>query len=139
MAYPISQDVLALFQNGAYQEARITMGNTTIGNSRIVQGGMKVNRYCSTGEKAMVGACTSAELTLILDNHDGAYNLTNFLGQELFVEVGVTDETETTTYVPLGYFGIDQSPRKQSKITISALDRMVWFEQEVDQTALTFP
>ena len=139
MAYPISQDVLALFQRGAYQQARITMGNTTIGNSRIVQGGLSVNRYCTTGEKAMVGACTAGELTLILDNHDGAYNLTNFLGQELFVEIGVTDENETTTYVPLGYFGIDESPRKQSKITIKALDRMVWFEQAVDATALTFP
>ena len=139
MAYPISQDVYELFQNGTYQQARITMGQTIIGNSRIVQGGLSINRYCSIGNKAMVGACVASELSLTLDNHDGFYNLTNFVGRELFVEIGVADENEVVQYIPMGYFGIDQSPRKQSRITISALDRMLWFEVEPDPNALTFP
>lgn len=139
MAYPITQDVYELFQSGAYQQARITMGQTIIDNSRIVQGGLSINRYCSTGNKAMVGACVAAELSLTLDNHDGFYNLTNFVGRELFVEIGVADENEVVHYIPMGYFGIDQSPRKQSQIKISALDRMLWFEIEPDPDALTFP
>lgn len=139
MAYPITQGVYELFQNGAYQQARITMGQTIIDNSRIVQGGLSINRYCSTGNKAMVGACVASELSLTLDNHDGFYNLTNFMGRELFVEIGVADENEVVHYIPMGYFGIDQSPRKQSRITISALDRMLWFEIEPDPEALTFP
>ena len=139
MAYPITQGVYELFQNGAYQQARITMGQTIIDNSRIVQGGLSINRYCSTGNKAMVGACVASELSLTLDNHDGFYNLTNFMGRELFVEIGVADENEVVHYIPMGYFGIDQSPRKQSRIKISALDRMLWFEIEPDPEALTFP
>ena len=139
MAYPITQSVYELFQSGAYQQARITMGQTIIGNSRIVQGGLSINRYCTTGEKAMVGSCVASELTLVLENSDGAYNLTNFLGRELFVEVGVADENEEIHYVPMGYFGIDEAPRKKARITISALDRMVWFEQKADASALTFP
>lgn len=139
MAYPITQDVYELFQSGAYQQARITMGQTIIDNSRIVQGGLSINRYCSTGNKAMVGACVASELSLTLENHDGFYNLTNFMGRELFVEIGVADENEVVQYIPMGYFGIDQSPRKQSRITISALDRMLWFEIEPDPEALTFP
>lgn len=139
MAYPITQSVYELFQSGAYQQARITMGNITIENNRIVQGGLRINRYCSTGDRAMVGACVAAELTLLLENSDGYYDAVNFVGRELFVEVGVTDENEVTTYIPLGYFGIDESPRKRSKITVSALDRMVWFEKEADESALTFP
>ena len=139
MAYPITQSVYELFQSGAYQQARITMGQTIIGNSRIVQGGLSINRYCTTGEKAMVGSCVASELTLVLENSDGAYNLTNFLGRELFVEVGVEDENETMYYVPMGYFGIDEAPRKKARITISALDRMVWFEKKADASALTFP
>lgn len=139
MAYPITQSVYELFQSGAYQQARITMGNITIENNRIVQGGLRVNRYCSTGDRAMVGACVAAELTLLLENSDGYYDAVNFVGRELFVEVGVTDANEVTTYIPLGYFGIDESPRKRSKITVSALDRMVWFEKEADESALTFP
>ena len=137
--YPITSDVLELFQNGAHQQARITMGNVTIGNSRIVQGGLIINRYCSTGNKAMVGACVAAEATLLLDNHDGFYNQTNFVGREMFIEIGVADANDDMHYVPIGYFTIDESPRKQSKIKISALDRMLWFEQEVDESALTFP
>lgn len=139
MAYPITQGVYELFQSGAYQQARITMGQTIIDNSRIVQGGLSINRYCSTGNKAMVGACVASELSLTLDNHDGFYNLTNFMGRELFVEIGVADENEVVHYIPMGYFGIDQSPRKQSRIKISALDRMLWFEIEPDPEALTFP
>lgn len=139
MAYPITQSVYELFQSGAYQQARITMGQTIINNSRIVQGGLSINRYCTTGEKAMVGSCVASELTLVLENSDGAYNLTNFLGRELFVEVGVADENEVIQYVPMGYFGIDEAPRKKARITISALDRMVWFEQKADASALTFP
>ena len=136
--YPITSDELTLFQTRP-QQARITMGNVTISNSRIVQGGLSINRYCSIGERAMVGACVAAEATLILENSDGYYNQTNFMGRELFIEVGVEDDNEDMHYVPLGYFTIDESPRKKSKINISALDRMLWFEQEVDQTALTFP
>lgn len=136
--YPITSDELALFQTRP-QQARITMGNVTIGNSRIVQGGLTINRYCSIGERAMVGACVAAEATLILENSDGYYDQTNFMGRELFIEVGVEDDNEDMHYVPLGYFTIDESPRKKNKINISALDRMLWFEQEVDQTALTFP
>lgn len=137
--YPITSDVLELFQNGAHQQARITMGSVTIDNSRIVQGGLIINRYCSTGNKAMVGACVAAEATLLLDNHDGFYNQTNFVGREMFIEIGVADANDDMHYVPIGYFTIDESPRKQSKIKISALDRMLWFEQEVDESALTFP
>lgn len=137
--YPIDSDVLALFQSGAYQQARITMGNVTIGNDRIIQGGLQINRYCSTGNTAMVGSCIAAELTLTLENSDGYYNNTNFVGRELFVEIGVADENDDMHYVPMGYFGIDESPRKKNKLSISALDRMLWFEVEADKTALTFP
>jgi len=137
--YPIDSDVLALFQSGAYQQARITMGNVTIGNDRIIQGGLQINRYCSTGNTAMVGSCIAAELTLTLENSDGYYNNTNFVGRELFVEIGVADENDAVHYIPMGYFGIDESPRKKNKLSISALDRMLWFEVEADKTALTFP
>ena len=137
--YPIDSDVLALFQSGANQYARITMGNITIDNSRIIQSSLKINRYCSIGNTAMVGACIAAEANLSLENSDGHYNSTSFVGQELFIEIGVMDENEDMHYVPLGYFGIDEAPKKHTRINITALDRMLWFEQEPDESALTFP
>lgn len=138
MAYPITQDVLELFQTRP-QQARITLGQMVIDNSRIMQGGLTINRYCSTGNRAMVGACVAAEATIVLENSDGFFNQTNFVGREMFIEIGVADDNEDMIYIPLGYFGIDESPRKKNKINISALDRMLWFEQEVDESALTFP
>lgn len=140
MAYPIDNDVLAMFQDDDRQHiARLTIGSTTIDESRIVQGGLSINRYCTTGENAMVGACVAGEATITLDNHDGYFNSTNFVGQEVYIEVGVVDDNDDAQYVPIGYFEIDQSPRKLSQIRITALDRMLFFEQVVDSTALSFP
>ena len=140
MAYPISNDVLAMFQDDdRIQIARITMGNTVIDHTRIVEGGLSVNRYCTTGEGAMVGACVAGEANITLDNHDGYFNSTVFVGQEILIEVGVVDDNDDEQYVPIGYFEIDQSPRKLSQIRITALDRMLFFEQVVDSTALSFP
>jgi len=140
MAYPINNDVLAMFQDDDRPHiARLTMGTTVIDESRISQGGLSVNRYSSTGEGAMVGACVAAEANILLDNHDGYFNSTVFVGQEILIEVGVVDDNDDPQYVPLGYFEIDQSPRKLSQIHITALDRMLFFEQVVDSTALSFP
>ena len=140
MAYPISNDLLAMFQDDDRMHiARITMGNTVIDHTRIVEGGLSVNRYCTTGEGAMVGACVAGEANITLDNHDGHFNSTVFVGQEILIEVGVVDDNDDEQYVPIGYFEIDQSPRKLSQIRITALDRMLFFEQVVDSTALSFP
>lgn len=140
MAYPISNDLLAMFQDDDRMHiARITMGNTTIYHNRIMQGGLSANRYCTTGENAMVGACVAGESNIVLDNHDGYFNSTNFVGQEIFIEVGVVDDNDDEQYIPLGYFEIDESPRKLSQIRITALDRMLFFEQKIDWTQLSFP
>ena len=136
--YPISNDVLGLFQSEQPQYARLTIGDTNplvIGNSRIKQGGLSINRFCGTG----VGNTASAEATIVLDNHDDEYESFSFVGKEVFIEVGVEDANEVIQYVPIGYFEIDESPRKLSQIRITALDRMMRFEKEIDWTQLSFP
>ena len=52
-----------------------------------------------------------------------------FEGKDLFVRVND---------VPMGYFTVDEPPRKLSTITIRALDRMVQFDQPYE-TDLLFP
>ena len=48
--------------------------------------------------------------------------------------------TKTFTFTfPFGYFTIDNQPRKLSKISITALDRMVLFDKKVDWSILRFP
>ena len=137
--YPISQTALNKFQSGAMQYARITIGNTTITNANIVQGGMSINRYCSTGESVTVGSCVAAELSLTLANRDGSWNSFSFDGKEAYVEVGVYTSTSTITYIPMGYFVIDEVKFDRNTVTLTALDRLVKFDGAIDATQFTFP
>lgn len=63
----------------------------------------------------------------------------------MFVRVGIKKwdahrwENAQMHYIPLGYFTVDESPRKLAKITLSALDRMVKFDKTVDWSPVTFP
>ena len=147
--YPISQSTLDLFLRQYRQVVEITMqktdGTTTLTEADIIQGGVSVDRYCISGDKIEIGSAIAAELTLKLDNRDGKYDETNFEGAEMFVRLGVKKwdagrwEHAEVAYIPLGYFTVDETPRKLSSITLSALDRMVQFDKAFDARGLTFP
>ena len=110
-----------------------------ITNSDIVDGGYSVNRYVVTGDSLQFGSCVSGELTLILDNHDGKFDNESFMSKEIHAEVGMLCNNNIMQYASLGWFTVDESPKKLSKITLSALDRMMKFEKKVDPTLLSFP
>lgn len=147
--YPISQSTLDLFLRQYRQVVEITMqktdGTTALTEADIIQGGVSVDRYCISGDKIEIGSAIAAELTLKLDNRDGKYDETNFEGAEMFVRLGVKKwdagrwEQAEVAYIPLGYFTVDETPRKLSSITLSALDRMVQFDKAFDASGLTFP
>ena len=113
--------------------------NLVIENADIVDGGYSINRYVCTGDSLQFGSCVSAELSLALDNYDGRFNDESFMSKEIHAEVGVKDENDTIQYISLGYFTVDESPKKLSKINLAALDRMMKFEKKVDATLLSFP
>ena len=136
--YPVTEDIVNLFQNGGRQLARIVFSGNgqefVIDESDIVQGGLTIDRYSMTGNKIELGTAISSELTLKLRNYDGNFDDVNFEGAELYVQIGVKDWSDPdseATYIPCGYFIIDEPPRTLSTITISALDRMVKFAKWV--------
>lgn len=138
--YPIDYDIEELFKADAPQYARLTFGDTVLTQDNITQGGLSINRYCSSSDKIEIGSTISAELTLVLNNIDGDLNDITFIGQSVFVEIGVYDEImEEITYIPMGYFKVDGSPRKLTKINLSALDCMTNFDKAVDENVITFP
>lgn len=149
MAYPISSTALDLFQAPYRQVVSITFDGIeesfSITEQSIPSGGMSVNRYCVSGNKIEIGSVIASELTLVLDNSDGKYDDVVFEGAELYVRAGVkkwdanTWEKAELHYVPLGYFTVDETPRKLRSITLSALDRMVRFDKKVDNSLLPFP
>lgn len=142
--YPINSDILAIFQSGAMQYARVTIGTAgqtgyqLIENDRIKQGSMLVNRFAETGDTVKVGSCASAELTLALDNRDGVYDDYDFVGKEAYVEIGVEDDNDIV-YIPIGYFTFDEAAYDKSVLRLAALDRMLFFERTIVASQLSFP
>lgn len=144
--YPVTEEIENHFQFGGRQLTRITFrnGQTTLHltESDIIQGGLTIDRYSMTGNKIELGSGISSELTLKLRNYEGTFDEVNFEGAELFVEIGVKDWSNpdsAVTYIPCGYFIIDEPPRTLATISISALDRMCKFAHWVDMNLLAFP
>lgn len=149
MAYPISSTALDLFKTPYRQIAEIAFTGTDqtlhLTDADIPLGGLSVNRYCVSGNKIEIGSVIAAELSLTLDNSDGKFDDVVFEGAEIFVRVGTKKwdakrwEKADFHYVPIGYFTVDEVPRKLASITLTALDRMVQFDKPVDNTLFDFP
>lgn len=162
----VSQDIIKSFNEGNQQTALIEVtagGKTfTITEADIIQGGLKIDRYCVTNSKIEVGSAVASELSLKLRNYDGKFNDISFEGAVLNVKIGIklasvldgatlgkgvlgrmilgsASSDQDVAYVPCGLFIVDTPPRKLSTISISALDYMVLFDREVNASALSFP
>ena len=145
----ISQEAIDLFNKDYRQVVRIhfSKGDTAfdITEADIIQGGMTIDRYCVSGSKIEVGSAVAAELTLKLRNYDGKFDAVSFEGATLTVEVGIKKwdalawEKAQLHWIPCGQFIIDTPPRTLDTISISALDRMVLFDKEVDTSKLHLP
>lgn len=158
----VSQDIIKSFNEGNKQTAliEVTAGSKKfiITDADIIQGGLKIDRYCVTNSKIEVGSAVASELSLKLRNYDGKFNDVSFEGAVLNVKIGIklSSVLEDATlgkailgrmvlgsasfaYVPCGLFIVDTPPRKLSTISISALDYMVLFDREVNASALSFP
>lgn len=162
----VSQDIIKSFNEGNQQTALIEVtagGKTfTITDADIIQGGLKIDRYCVTNSKIEVGSAVASELSLKLRNYDGKFNDVSFEGAVLNVKIGIklasvlegatlgkgilgrmilgsASSDQDVAYVPCGLFIVDTPPRKLSTISISALDYMVLFDREVNASDLSFP
>lgn len=156
----VSQDIIKSFNEGNKQTAliEVTAGSKTftITDADIIQGGLKIDRYCVTNGKIEVGSAVASELSLKLRNYDGKFNDVSFEGAVLNVKIGIKLSIEGATlgkdilgrmilgsasfaYVPCGLFIVDTPPRKLSTISISALDYMVLFDREVNASAISLP
>lgn len=134
--YPIASAVKALFEAENDQVLRITGIDRNgavirITDADVLLDSFNIDRYSCNGEKLEVGTAVAAEMSLRLNNSDGAFDNIVFEGTELFVEIGVADWTQenpTVHYIPVGYFTPDEQPRKMTTISLKALDRMVRFD-----------
>lgn len=105
----VSQDIIKSFNEGNKQTAliEVTAGSKTftITDADIIQGGLKIDRYCVTNSKIEVGSAVASELSLKLRNYDGKFNDVSFEGAVLNVKIGI----HATNTSELGKFILGKS------------------------------
>lgn len=163
MAYPISNALKTYFAEENKQICRLTFttkaGITfTATEKDIVQGTLVLDRAIATSDSLALGACIASELDFTLFNEDGKFDNYDFVGAEIYLEIGGEGVSFADTdsavvgdaitgqavvghgnreYMPMGYFIIDKVPKVRTRIEISALDRMVKFDKVVDYATYT--
>lgn len=140
--YPISDALRARFEAGERKSAKVTLNNADvvdllITEADIVSDTLSIDRYCTTGSKIEVGSAVSAELSLVLNNSNGKFDEVTFEGAELKVEIGINGVADS--YIPCGYFTVDEPPRAFSRISLKALDFMMRYDKRADLSLLPFP
>ena len=141
--YPVTKTTADNFKTNALQYLSILVNPVTgssfeITSADVLAGGLEINRYSANGDSIALGSCVAAELNLRLENGDGRFDSIVFEGAQLVVSVG-TPDGDNIAWIPLGYFTVDNAPRRLAVITITALDGMVQFDKEVNMSALNLP
>lgn len=141
--YPVTSTIGNLFKTTSVQKLSVavtpvTGSSFTLTETNILSGGLTINRYVANGDSIQIGTCVASELNMRLENFDGQLDSHVFEGAELYVRVGVQNGN-STSWIPLGYFTVDNTPRNLSIIEITALDRMVQFDKPINEYALNLP
>ena len=144
--YPITQAAKDAFEAMNRQVIDISFrgANETLHltENDITQGSFSFNRRSVTGDTLELGTAVASEVSFSLENTDGRFNSVNFEGARMYVRIGATVDGEDEVrsyYIPIGYFTIDEVPRKLKQIAITALDDLIKFDRPIDYDALTFP
>ena len=129
--YPVTSTIGDLFKTTSVQKLSVAVSPVTgssfnLTEANILSGGLSINRYVANGDSIQIGTCVASELTMRLENFSGQLDSYVFEGAELYVRVGV-ENGNSTSWIPLGYFTVDNTPRNLAIIEITALDRMVQF------------
>lgn len=135
--YNLTELELGLWQHPYPQKCTITSDDFTITDADIISGGFCIDRRSVSGSRIEIGSVIASELSLVIDNRDGRWNETTFEGASLYAQISTEDRLYSST-IPLGYFVVDNAPRRLAKITLTALDRMMQFDREY-KNDITFP
>lgn len=115
----------------------IELNNATIAlyDYNIIEGSFELKRDGISGNSLEVGTAISSEVKFTIDNNDGAFNSVMFEGAAIRPYVIWPKSVTEAYWFALGLFYIDETPRIQRAIKISALDGMVKFDKPYPSTA----
>lgn len=139
--YPITSAGLAALREDVVQSVNIlctpTKGTAFNITNKDIIGAVTVDWSSVTGNKLDLGSACMSELSFTLENTDGAFDDKVFEGAQLYVTTSFSAGSTTET-VPIGYYTVDNPPRKLRSIKITAYDRMAKFNRAYD-TELAYP
>ncbi len=142
---PIEAEAKQLLENNYRQVVEMQIGDITITESDVIQGSFTLNRTVCSMDSLELGSAIASELSFDLRNYDKQFSDTPFESEEMTVKIGVKKwdaqhwENAQLYWIPLGKFIVSKSPRKKEVIHITALDRMIKFDQVVDVSSFQFP
>lgn len=144
-----SQEIKDAVLQGALVDVRLTIygvdDEISVTSANIAASpALTIDRHSASSNHLEFGSVSAADLSLTLTNYNNEFSNFKLEGAEIYVELLIPQETlegEAQSYyvIPYGYYTIDNLPRKQSLINITALDRMVLFDKEVDWSLMLFP
>lgn len=144
--FPISDETRELFLKEYRQLAEMVItapggSQITVTDSDIVEGSLSVDRYCISGNKIELGSAIAGELKFKLNNDSGTFTNFPFGGAEIFLTISTKDweaQSDDLFTIDMGYFIIDQNPRRLSTISITALDRMAKYDMAFNPSSVDF-
>lgn len=142
---PIEAEAKQLLENNYRQVVEIQVGDTTITESDVIQGSFALNRTVCSMDSVEIGSAIASELSFDLRNYDKKFNDVSFESEEMSIKIGVKKwdakqwENAQLYWIPLGKFIVSKSPRKKEVIHVTALDRMIKFDKDVNKDLFQFP
>jgi len=147
--YAINDEILDLFRKEYRQVARITYKyystTYTLTEADILQGGLTIDRAAFSGSALEIGATVASQLNLKLSKLNSTIYTSRLEQAWIFVEVGIKKwdaynwENATVNWIPMGYFKITDLHEDERSITITALDRMILFDDTVNTSLISLP
>ena len=110
----------------------------TVTGDGIKMGGLTVNNATSKSREFTIGAAVVGTSQITLTNYDREWEDTDFTDATVTVEVGAT-VNNSTEWLQLGVYGVEQPESYDSTITLSCSDNMRLLKRSYTDVATGYP
>lgn len=98
-----------------------------------------INQATSGNSSFDIGATIIKEYKASLDNTEGAFDIFDFEGLDIYARVGLLLEDGSTEIIPKGKFRCVSAKNNENTINIKAYDSMLFFDRPYSESKLTYP
>lgn len=123
-------------------EAKITFadGNMLTLNDKtdLMGDGISITSGTSGTDSFDIGAAVMGELVMNLNNSTEKFDAYNFLDAQISLKIGLQLENRAE-FLQMGTYTVEEANTAGVTITLSALDKMSWFEKKYSEVQTVYP